>query len=128
MFTATKTGKGFSNGQVWVCVLFTDGVEKFETVYRADTISPDWPDAQMRSRLAQLNALDLTTIKLGAADPAPVVVVVPPTQAAYVFTPSGAVTLDQQGAGGTGYTAAGIALVSATPVASGTTVILYASN
>ena len=72
MYTATKTGKGFANGQVWVVVLYTDGVTKFETVYRENTISPDWPDASMRARLAQLNGMDLSVIPLGAAQAQPV--------------------------------------------------------
>lgn len=82
MWTATKTSsKGLSNGQAYQEVVYTNGVDSVVEVYRTPVIAPDWPDSIARARLDQLNALDVSVLKVGALDPKPVVVVTLPTQA-----------------------------------------------
>ena len=75
-----KVNKVFDGGIVAVTVRYSDGMDSFVEVYRDTVIRADWPDGQIRDREAQLNAVDLTAIKLGARDDAPVIVPVPPTQ------------------------------------------------
>lgn len=76
-WTATKTAKGISRGEYWVQVRYTEPNEStVEDVFRTRILAPDWPDAEVRQRLTQLNALDLTLVDMGAvkskpSDPTP---------------------------------------------------------
>lgn len=80
-WTAEKIDKGFSGGYIYVRVQYSNpGFQSFEETYRANTIQPDWPDAQMRQRLLELNALDIDQVALGLPSDAPVVdEPIPPT-------------------------------------------------
>ena len=72
-WTATKESVQLVDGVIVVSVIFTDGVsQKFKRLYRSEFLSPDWPDREIRSRLDGLDSLDLSKIKLGTPDAAPV--------------------------------------------------------
>ena len=78
-WTANKVSKGISNGEVWVQVVYVEvGGEQATVVERTNIVTPDWPDAIIRSRLTQLNGIDLSLVELGAVKPSPVKL--PPTQ------------------------------------------------
>lgn len=78
MWTATKTDKGRDGATVWVQATFTDGVSSFTRSYKSESVPDDWPDVEIRSQLARLNALDIDKIVLG--DVTPPKPPVPPTQ------------------------------------------------
>ena len=72
-WTASKVSKGISNGEVWVQIVYiADSGEQATTLERTNIITPDWPDAIIRTRLAQLNAIDLSLVELGAIKSPPV--------------------------------------------------------
>ena len=70
-WTAEKLEKGTSNGNVYVKVRFTDGVQSFVHSYVSGTTVADWPDVLIRARLAELDGQNLATIDTGAPKSAP---------------------------------------------------------
>ena len=74
MWTAAKTAKQISNGEICVSVKFTNTVtgESFDPGPYRHTAPPDrWPDDLINARLDQLNALNLDAIALGAPSAKP---------------------------------------------------------
>lgn len=78
IWSATKTDKGISNGQIYIKTLYLlkdnkDNIlDKFEESYLTKSVSGDWPDNIINDRLEQLNNLDISTIPLGVPEPTPV--------------------------------------------------------
>lgn len=80
-WTAKKQKAGVTNGEVFVPVVYTaDSGEVANESYRTRKVTPDWPDALIRARLAELNTVDLSQLSEGDPKPAPVEVKPVPTQ------------------------------------------------
>ena len=72
-WTAEKTSKGQDGPLVWVKVRFMNdaGQLPFELTYRTESIPTNWPDTDIKSQLARLEALDIAAVTTGPHTPPP---------------------------------------------------------
>lgn len=87
-WTGQKLDKGIVDGKmIFVQILYTDGAEKTLESLRRFPVPADWPDSEMRQKLADLNApqdikAQLQSILLGDVLPAPAPIPQTPEQIA----------------------------------------------
>ena len=79
-WTAEKTSKGQDGPLVWVKVRFMNdaGQLPFELTYRTESIPTNWPDTEIKSQLARLEALDIAAVTTGPHTPPPAPTPAPP--------------------------------------------------
>lgn len=67
MWTATIESKGFSKGVFQIGVIYSNGSDTFSEVHQLRGVSD--AESAIKSRLSQLNSIDLSQIQLGSYTP-----------------------------------------------------------